>query len=444
VHWGTATSVVLGDGEEGMAPNLQLRLQPVSLKRPANGEKFALPEWARAPSVGAALHVTKDGETLSTLPLDEASYYIMGRAPKVCEEGKGYVIQHPSLSRQHAAVVHGENGTLFIIDLESPCGTWVNKTRLRPYEPHVLENGNILTFGESSRRYVVRLFPQRDRLKPLSKAFERVAGLSFNISESLTDEEDEADEENNNSPNAFMEAQRRKESLRQAKIYGTLNSVVSCPSPKRSELAAATASPAASPIACRKTAGNSPKEQVPSPLSFLSGFSPSNVSRTRPLASSAFSSTSKSPGSGLSLRESLEEIRREGEAESEVRDEFFSERATPPFLTPRLRSNSTSAAIKRRATTQINRGGIQRRRSALGPQRRRVSFSMAKPELIEPKFDDPMELGSQDDNMLPATPPLSRPTRVESDEAMEERSAFSPPGKLHCRAHSDGGFFLIP
>lgn len=159
--------------------NLSLRLPVAQVERPNNGEKFVLPKWACKPSCGAALHVTKNGETLSTLRLDEHVYFMLGRSPKVGPEGHGFTINHPTLSRQHAVIVHGADETLYIIDLDTKAGTWVNKERLQPYCPKLLENANILTLGHSTRRYVVRLFPMECQLFAANKGNSSMSQRGF-------------------------------------------------------------------------------------------------------------------------------------------------------------------------------------------------------------------------------------------------------------------------
>jgi len=94
---------------------------------------------------------------------------MFGRAPSCpCEEGNFFVINHPSLSRQHAVVIHGDNSTAYIVDLGSLHGTYLNLEQLQPYEPRLLENGNIVTFGLSSRQYVVRTFPKEETIEETS------------------------------------------------------------------------------------------------------------------------------------------------------------------------------------------------------------------------------------------------------------------------------------
>jgi len=66
-----------------------------------------------------------------------------------------FQIEHPSASRQHAALVHHENGGLYAIDLKSSHGTAVNGKRLKPYEATRLRDGVEVLFGASSRSYRV-------------------------------------------------------------------------------------------------------------------------------------------------------------------------------------------------------------------------------------------------------------------------------------------------
>ena len=52
------------------------------------------------------------------------------------------------LSRKHACLWLEKDGQLFIKDLKSSNGTFVNGQRLQPYERQVVENGDIVQFGQ--------------------------------------------------------------------------------------------------------------------------------------------------------------------------------------------------------------------------------------------------------------------------------------------------------
>lgn len=74
------------------------------------------------------------------------------------EESKNFILmEHPTLSRQHAVFQHDDNGILHIYDLGSTHGTQVNQQFLKPKEWHALQNGDIIKFAESTRTLVVTI-----------------------------------------------------------------------------------------------------------------------------------------------------------------------------------------------------------------------------------------------------------------------------------------------
>ena len=111
------------------------------------------PEWAADPTLasGATLRVEKGGETVESLEVGEHEMYTFGRS-LTCD----FPLEHRSLSRQHAALVHHENGGLYVIDLKSSHGTHVNGKQIAPFEATLLRNDATLAFGASSRAYVVQ------------------------------------------------------------------------------------------------------------------------------------------------------------------------------------------------------------------------------------------------------------------------------------------------
>eukprot|EP00249_Psilotum_nudum_P022064 c28360_g1_i2 orf=210-1568(+) len=110
------------------------------------------PDWAVEPRPGLYwLEVVKDGEVLDRIPLDKRRH-IFGRQAVTCD----FVLDHPSVSRQHAAVVQHKNGSIFVIDLGSVHGTFVANERLTKDSPVELEIGQSLRFAASTRSYVLR------------------------------------------------------------------------------------------------------------------------------------------------------------------------------------------------------------------------------------------------------------------------------------------------
>ncbi|KAJ6426268.1 hypothetical protein OIU84_026788 [Salix udensis] len=73
------------------------------------------PDWAIEPRPGVYyLEILKDGEFLDRISLDRRRH-IFGRQIPTCD----FVLDHQSVSRQHAAVIPHKNGSIFVIDLGS-------------------------------------------------------------------------------------------------------------------------------------------------------------------------------------------------------------------------------------------------------------------------------------------------------------------------------------
>jgi len=112
---------------------------------------FKEPDWIASPKHTAAyIEVIKSGEAIDKIQLGKKAT-VLGRNADVCD----VVLDHPSSSRKHAAIVHHKNGKLYLIDLQSGHGTFVDEVRIKPNSPMSLKEGMTIRFGASSRLYVV-------------------------------------------------------------------------------------------------------------------------------------------------------------------------------------------------------------------------------------------------------------------------------------------------
>ena len=75
----------------------------------------------------------------------------MGRNSDICD----IPLTHPLISRQHAALVFDSKGKLYGIDLGSTYGTTINEKKAKPMEYLPLEDGDILQFADTDRKFVV-------------------------------------------------------------------------------------------------------------------------------------------------------------------------------------------------------------------------------------------------------------------------------------------------
>lgn len=79
--------------------------------------------------------------------------YVIGRKSKTAEVD-GVITDNPSVSRAHCEIKY-ENGSYFIMDRESTHGTFVNGTRIRPYSPYGIRNGDSVRLASSSFSVII-------------------------------------------------------------------------------------------------------------------------------------------------------------------------------------------------------------------------------------------------------------------------------------------------
>lgn len=125
--------------------------------------KYSEPPEARKPKRRWRLYPFKGDQALPVLHIHRQSAYLLGRERKIVE----IPLDHPSCSKQHAALQYrlvpydrddgskGHRICLYVIDLESANGTYVNNQRIDPRRYVQLMEKDVLKFGYSSREYVV-------------------------------------------------------------------------------------------------------------------------------------------------------------------------------------------------------------------------------------------------------------------------------------------------
>lgn len=132
--------------------------------------KYNEPPAARLPPASAPwrLYIFKGDSLLETLPLHTRSCWLFGRERLVVD----CPIDHPSCSKQHAVIqfrfveVKNEHGDKsgkvkpYIIDLESANGTKVNGDLIPERRYVELKSKDVVSFGESTREYVLVLPPK--------------------------------------------------------------------------------------------------------------------------------------------------------------------------------------------------------------------------------------------------------------------------------------------
>lgn len=167
--------------------------------------KYDPPEWSCTPVYACWLEILKEGVIIGKIELSDDSnkpFFVLGRQADAVD----VVLEHPSISRQHAVLQHGPQG-LYLYDLDSVQGTYVNKERVDARQHRKLHVGDLLRFGASTRLYIVsgpdELRPpeydsenmQRFRLKAATFTKQQVSvqseGVSWGFGEDAQADSDE-------------------------------------------------------------------------------------------------------------------------------------------------------------------------------------------------------------------------------------------------------------
>ena len=112
-------------------------------------ERFLLPAWATEDPPREShfrLKVHEGGNLVEVLQMGEKVAYLLGRHKAA---GCDCLLEHQTVSRKHAAVVHHQDGSVRLLDLGSSHGTWLDGTRLQPHRGSAaLQDGSRLQFGQ--------------------------------------------------------------------------------------------------------------------------------------------------------------------------------------------------------------------------------------------------------------------------------------------------------
>jgi pSer/pThr/pTyr-binding forkhead associated (FHA) protein len=125
--------------------------EPLPVMRKANGT-YSPPAWSSRPTVPTELEVIKAGVVLENRELMSREYFVLGRQN---DPSVHLLLEHPSISRQHAVLQFKHTGQVYLFDLGSTWGSYVNMKRIPPREYVEVVDGDILKFGESTRTYIL-------------------------------------------------------------------------------------------------------------------------------------------------------------------------------------------------------------------------------------------------------------------------------------------------
>jgi len=124
---------------------------------------YVAPPWSVPPETKFYFEVRRGDQVVATVDISESGHYLLGRLP-ICD----IVMNDETCSRQHAVIqfrpsdpdetgdVNGPTDEIYIYDLGSTSGTYVNGMPLQGNAYYPLYPGDILQFGQFPNAFVIR------------------------------------------------------------------------------------------------------------------------------------------------------------------------------------------------------------------------------------------------------------------------------------------------
>eukprot|EP00899_Mesostigma_viride_P002533 jgi/Mesvir1/12280/Mv00489-RA.1 len=110
-------------------------------------QAYTSPRWESAPCFSTYLEVYEERKLVATIRIDTRSHFLVGRNAHDCD----IVFEpHSKVSRTHAAIVHHTNGEVYVIDLKSGHGTYLNGDQVPANKPTRLVDGYKLEFAKDT------------------------------------------------------------------------------------------------------------------------------------------------------------------------------------------------------------------------------------------------------------------------------------------------------
>jgi pSer/pThr/pTyr-binding forkhead associated (FHA) protein len=127
---------------------------------------YIIPFWSSKPMYKYSLDLWRDGIITDTIQIIGKEYYLFGRNKDVCD----IYIGNMTVSRVHCVLQHKDDGDVFLYDLESVYGTFINKRPITKKTYVKLNVGDTFRLGKSGRMFILNgpneLMPDEDN-KPI-------------------------------------------------------------------------------------------------------------------------------------------------------------------------------------------------------------------------------------------------------------------------------------
>ena len=193
---------------------------------------YILPSWAyKSNKINNyySIDIWKEGITIKSFSLSVKSYFIIGRNVNLCD----ITLTNPTISRTHCVLQYKNNEELFIYDLNSVYGTFINGEKILPMKYYKVKSGDIFKVGNSKKLFILNrdsdvienedddnlIFHVNDEIRNLLKEKKNKDPIIFNnesnwgiddYDKEIQDYQKKEDNYNEIEKNDFLEIKNRK------------------------------------------------------------------------------------------------------------------------------------------------------------------------------------------------------------------------------------------
>jgi len=112
---------------------------------------YVPPFWSSRPLHKFSLDVWREGVIIQNIDISSKEYYVIGRNANLSDIS----LENITVSRAHCVIQHKDDGEIFLYDLDSVYGTFLNKSQIPKKTYTKLKVGDTFNIGKSSKMFIL-------------------------------------------------------------------------------------------------------------------------------------------------------------------------------------------------------------------------------------------------------------------------------------------------
>ena len=152
-----STNNEINSNEESKDKDIDKDLEDISINQDVANKNisyeigYMTPFWSSYPHHLYSLDLWREGTIIKSISIAKKEYYIIGRNKEACDIS----IHDMTISRFHCVLQHKDDGEVFLYDLDSVYGTFINKKPIPKKTYAKLSIGDTFVLGKSKRMFIL-------------------------------------------------------------------------------------------------------------------------------------------------------------------------------------------------------------------------------------------------------------------------------------------------